>query len=98
MRTYNNRRFGENDMRRVLVLVREDLIRKSILSPAGDLCCENFEATVRDIIPNFELVVFHCSLTDEYIVLKDRYNSPSGEVLCGVDDRSRILNILMGTI
>lgn len=60
-------------MRRVLILTREDLSPTKKLVEVKNVTDEVFSLICQDQMPNFEVVLFYCNLTDETKTLKNRY-------------------------
>ena len=86
-------------MRRISIVTREDLLKEHKLLPVEKIfaCC--FNSNVQgQIWENSDIVLFHCSLTSEYKLIKYRYGAMPTEVLKveSPEEESRLLFYLIG--
>lgn len=85
-------------MRRVLIVDRSDLCKDAKLKRLGDISMINFIDGIKKQIEQSDLVVFYCSLLNEYCVLKSRYpyTDSSTHEINSPEDENKILTLIMG--
>jgi len=85
-------------MRKVLIVDRNDLCDDAKLKQLIDISMINFIEGIRRQIEQSDIVVFYCSLLNEYRVLKNRYPNTDNSVhqINSPEDENKILTLLMG--
>lgn len=88
-------------MRRVLILNREDLTKHAKLKNINEIMIIHFSESItksQNQIANSDLVIFYCSLLNEYRILKNRYPSEDNGVrkIESPEEENKILTLIMG--
>lgn len=87
-------------MRRITIVTREDLDKKEKLTPTKDISWSDFTPSLKEsIIPMSDLVIFHCTLTNECKTLKSRFGTVDCCEILQIttpEDKVNILHKLMG--